>query len=263
VPKFSNFSWLIALALPSGACSSTLAPPNGACALDQSVSCGVSLDGGVSNDVGLNGYSCTGAARPDDNPHYIEGVPQGIVCADRGLVQGKQTYCCSSNLATCAYDPITSCDPGTWGFECRGSSRPEALNAAIACGNGVYRGDYIDYCCSGQDQPTGCTQISSGCSDRLTGFTCPGSVLPRGEDLGASESRADYYRPLCSMPKQAANVTYNSYCCYMPALPPEGGSCVQDTVVPGCAPGRFGFACYGTENPHDDFSPMQCPDKGV
>jgi hypothetical protein len=38
---------------------------------------------------------------------------------------------------------------------------------------------------------------------------------------------------------------------------------VQDTSVPGCAPGRFGFACYGPENPHDDYLPMQCNSPGV
>jgi len=49
----------------------------------------------------------------------------------------------------------------------------------------------------------------------------------------------------------------------MPALIPPGATCVQDTVVPGCAAGRFGFACYGPDTPDQDYAPMSCPDPGV
>jgi hypothetical protein len=83
-----------------------------------------------------------------------------------------------------------------------------------------------------------------------------------GEQLGASESRADYYRPLCPMPTQAANITRSNYCCFMPALPPPGASCIQNTRVPGCAAGRFGFACYGPDTPEEDYPPMRCPEAG-
>jgi hypothetical protein len=263
LPLFCTLT-LLPLTLLGGACSSSLAPPDGLCSLDQAVDCGVSLDGGAEEIVGLSGYSCSGTVRPDDAARYDEGVPEGRVCADRGpTADGKQSYCCSPSATPCAYDPVASCDSGTFGYQCLGASRPEAFDAAITCGNGVVASDYIDYCCSGQTQPDGCTQVSSGCSDRLTGFTCPSGALPKGEDLGSSESRADYYRLLCPIPTPAANVKFDNYCCYMPALVPVGASCVQDTTVPGCAPGRFGFACYGPDTPDQDYPSMQCPGRGA
>jgi hypothetical protein len=60
----------------------------------------------------------------------------------------------------------------------------------------------------------------------------------------------------------APNPDYNNYCCFPPAPLPEGASCVQHPGVPDCAPGRFGFACYGTDRPQDDYLPMQCPEPG-
>jgi hypothetical protein len=252
----------------AGAPGSNAAGLSGTCsvvpAADPSVDCKVSLTADPPRDVGLVGYACTGSARPDDNPRYLEGVPEGIVCASKGDVGGgRQGYCCSANVTSCAYNPVGSCDPGTDGFQCRGSSRPEALNAAIHCGNGVRQDQFINYCCTGQKLADGCVQVNTlGCSERLTGFSCPGLALPKGEQLGVSESRADYYRPLCPVPTVAPNVTRNNYCCYMPALVPEGASCVQDTQVPGCPAGHFGFACYGPDTPSEDYLPMTCPKPG-
>jgi hypothetical protein len=269
--KQSDFSVLFAaaalsLAVSGVGCSSSPVEPNGACAIDATVTCNVSfaLDGSAPVPVGLLGYSCTGTTRPDENARYVDGVPQGTVCASKGAsADGKQTYCCTAGATTCAYNPVADCDSGD-GYQCRGSSRPEAVNPAIKCGNGVEQDEYINYCCSGQRGPEECKQVNTiNCSERLTGFSCPANALPKGEELGASESRADYYRPLCPMPTVGDNVTRNNYCCYMPALIPPGASCVQDTVVPGCAPGRFGFACYGPETPQQDYAPMHCPDKGV
>jgi hypothetical protein len=259
---------LAALALvASTGCSSSLVPPDGTCVQDQTVSCSVSfsLDGGTQS-VGLLGYSCTGTRRPDQDAKYVDEVPQGTVCASRGPnATGQQTYCCSPPDTSCAYNPAaTDCDATTDGYQCRGSSRPEALNPAILCGNGVQEGDYVNYCCSGQKQPAECIQTNAvTCSERLTGFSCPAGALPKAEELGASESRADFYRPLCPIPTPAANVKYSNYCCFTPSLVPEGGSCVQDTLVAGCAAGRFGFACYGPDTPNQDYPPMHCPDKGV
>ena len=264
-------SWRFALvALPLAvfdlACSSSREPPNGECGVDATINCDVSfsLVGSAPMPVGLRGYTCSGTKRPDDEPRYLEGVPRGTVCADRGATaDGKQSYCCSTTIDSCAYNPVADCDSGT-GFQCRGSNRPEALNPAIKCGNGVFQEQYINYCCSGQAQPAECIQTNAvSCSERLTGFSCPGLSLPKGEQLGASESRADYYRPLCPTPTPASNITRNNYCCFMPALIPPGATCVQHTSVPGCAAGRFGFACYGPDTPEQDYPPMHCPEKGV
>jgi hypothetical protein len=212
------------------------------------------------------GFSCTGSARPDDAPEYLEGVPEGTVCADRGEPNdhGARGYCCTRRTTSCAFNPVALCDEGSYGFQCRGSNRPDSLNAALSCGNGVIDADYLDYCCAGAPQQPGCLQTDAvGCSSRLLGFTCRGAELPRGEQLGASKSRADYYRLLCSAPTPAGNPEYNNYCCFTPAPLPKGGSCVQHTKVPGCDAGRFGFACYGPERPEDDYAPVHCPEPGV
>jgi len=251
------------LGLVFTACSSDIVPISGECHVDAALTCGVSLDGSTPTDAGLVGYSCVGGARPDLDARYEDGVPEGLVCAAVPGTGDSHGYCCSPNKTPCAYNPVAACDSGTYGYQCRGSSRPEALNPAISCGNGVEQGDYINYCCSGESQPSGCTQKDTvGCSPRLTGFECTGSNLPKGEQLGQSESRADYYRPLCRMPALSPSGKVNTYCCYMPALVPVGGSCVQDVHVPGCAAGRFGFACYGPDSPDQDYAPMHCPAPG-
>jgi hypothetical protein len=265
------FGLVLPLALAGGGCSADLAKANGTCVVNASLDCGVSgPDGGADLPAGLTGYSCDGTARPDDNAHYYDGVPQGAVCADNGTTpDGKRNFCCTPPTTSCAYNPVSSCtDQNYYGFQCYGSTRPDALNPALNCGNGVDNGNNIDYCCSAEMLPPSqtCTALKGGiCPPQLTPFSCPGTALPRAELFGMSESRADYYRPLCSMPIPLPNPNQKNYCCYMPALIPDGGSCVQDTTVPGCGgnPNQFGFACYGPENPHDDYLPMQCNSPGV
>ena len=178
------------LALTCSGCSTTLAQANGACAVDSTLDCGVSSDGGVT-EAGLTGYACTGLARPDQDARYVESVPQGTVCADRGTTaDGRHSYCCSPSAlpTTCAYNPVATCsDPDTFGYECRGSSRPEAFNPALICGNGVVQGDYLDYCCSGEAQAPGCTELKGAfCPKQLTGFSCSGGELPKAEQFGTS-----------------------------------------------------------------------------
>lgn len=210
----------------------------------------------------LVAYTCAGGARPDEAPRYIEGVPEGFVCADAPGAAGA--WCCTAAPTTCAFNPVAACDPGFYGFECRGANRPEALNPRLACGQGVRRDDLIDYCCAGGPRTPGCVQSDSVvCSTRLMGWTCQGGSLPRGEELGANRSRADLYALLCPVATPAGNQAYDNYCCFTPAPTPEGASCVQDTKVPGCAPGRFGFACYGPDTPADDYPPMRCAEPPV
>jgi hypothetical protein len=83
-----------------------------------------------------------------------------------------------------------------------------------------------------------------------------------GSDLKSSESHADNYRFLCQNPALAADGKTYDFCCYMAAPLPEGSSCLGDTSVPGCAVGRFGFACTGVDTPDQSYLPMNCPDKG-
>ena len=240
------------------ACSSAAPARDGSCTPDSDDKLGCGDD--------YSGYHCTGSARPDDAPKYVEGVPQGIVCADRGEAdaQGARGFCCTKRSTACAWNPVALCDEGFFGFQCRGANRPDALNAELSCGNGVREDDLINYCCTGSSKEAGCLQSDAVmCSSRLMGFTCRGDNLPRGEQLGANKSRTDFYRLLCSSPTPAGNPEYNNYCCYPPAPVPEGGSCIQHTTVPGCKSGRFGFACYGPETPEDDYLPMRCPEPGV
>lgn len=261
--------WRLALwslaALLSGACSSGPPAANGVCGVSSALDCsGAVADGGVASAAGLTGYSCTGSARPDDAPSFIDGVPRGAVCTDRGTVDGKHAYCCSAPTTPCAYNPVAICGNGTYGYQCRGAERPDALNSTIVCGQGLRDGDLIDYCCSGTRSKAGCSQYeAAGCPSSLDGWQCTGASAPTEEELGPNESRADYTLALCGVPMPAPNPNVHFFCCYTPVGVPIGGSCVQDRAVPGCAPGNFGFACYGPDTPEDDYPPMHCSGPGV
>src|SRR5262245_28921607 len=185
------------------ACSNAAPAADGKCSAD--------TEGTLQCGKDYTGHLCTGSARPDDAPRYVEGVPQGIVCADSGprKAEGMQGYCCTKRSTACAYDPVAICDEGFYGFEYRGANRPDTLHAALSCRNGVRRGKLIDYCCTGTEQAPGCLQTDSvKCSTRLMGFSCKGGSLPRGEQLGANKSRTDLYRLLCSSPEPAPNPEY-------------------------------------------------------
>jgi len=237
---------------------------SGACVAD-AINIDCTVNGLPGNTLGLLGYSCTGSARPDDSPTYIDGVPQGLICADRGAANadGTQNYCCTTATMPCAYNPVATCEDKTNdGFQCRGSSRPESLNPATSCTQGVWEGDLINYCCSGTPRVHPCADYG-GCGPGRTGWTCPANVLPSAQDLGVSQSRADLYYLLCPVPVQAPNPNYYNFCCFAAAPIPPGGTCIQDLNVPGCAPGRFGIACYGRDTPDQDFPSMTCPDPGV
>ena len=240
--------------LGTSACTNNDTVPNGTCRVDPAtVNCNVG--DASAESLGLVAYSCTGTARPEEDPTYIDGVPQGLVCAN----QGPQGYCCSARVTSCAYDPVAICDPNTYGYRCQGADRPEALNAAVYCNQGVREGDLIKYCCSGTEPIADCIQSDSvKCSARLMGWTCPLGNTPTSQDLGANKSRADLYYQLCPVPTPADNPKYDNFCCYTPGLAPVGGSCVQDMGVPDCQPGKFGIACYGPDTPEQDFPPLHC-----
>jgi hypothetical protein len=258
--------WLARLALATVAlgCTTRAPEPNGTCAPDPAVSCAV---GDLSAEAAnLTGYSCTGTARPDDDATFIDGIPQGIVCADQPVsAAGVKSYCCTNFTTQCSYNPTAICDQeGNYGYQCYGPDRPEALNAAISCNQGVREDLLVNYCCSGAGIATNCIQSDSiGCASGMTGWTCPKGRQPTAQDLGASKSRADQYYLLCPVPTPAPNEKYELLCCYVPTLVPAGGSCLQDMKVPNCAPGRFGIACYGTDNPEQNYPRLRCPDPGV
>ncbi len=212
-------------------------------------------------DVGLVAYGCTGNARPDLDAHYAEGVPSGLLCADEGeLDDGRQGYCCTPERTVCAYDPVSDCSDDTSGFECWGANRPESLNPALNCSNGYQEGELKNYCCTGQEPAPACEEREGICSIRLMGFACPGGAVPRGENLGANRSRADYFHPACSIPMDTPNPEWKPYCCFMPAPHPLGGTCVPHRSASRCDPGQFAFACYGTDRPEENNLPMICDD---
>jgi hypothetical protein len=240
------------------ACTTHTTESQGTCVPDPAVSC--TVNGFSAEAANLTGYSCTGAARPDDDSTYIDGVPQGLVCAD----QAGGGYCCTNFTTQCSYNPVGICDPGTYGYQCLGANRPEALNPAISCNQGVREDNLINFCCSGTERAANCTQSDAiGCAAGITGWICPTGTQPTAQDMGANKSRADLFYLLCPVPTVAANPKYETYCCYTASLVPAGGTCLQDRNVPGCAPGRFGIACYGTDTPEQNFARLNCPDPGV
>ena len=245
-------------------------------------------------------YVCDGADRPDDNPTYVEGIPEGLVCADVGAVGDAiaRGYCCSPKPGPCALNPTAECalpatckdkDPAIcddryYNFECKGGMRPEVLNSSLFCRNGVVNEPHIDYCCRDVHLPqplavfgTACTEVTGTpkaaadgseltCnSTGLTAFTCPSSdpsIQPTTDTLDRSKSRADFYAPICTK-VGTLKEPMDFYCCYTPKLPPAGATCWGDSTVPNCTGGRFGFSCYGPDTPADDFIPFSCPEPGL
>jgi hypothetical protein len=134
-------------------------------------------------------------------------------------------------------------------------------NAAIYCDQAVRADDLVHYCCAATRLPGSCL-ASAGCPSYLTAWNCRNEEdLPRAQELLASKSRADTYFMTCSIPTVNPDGT-KKYCCYVASLIPEGGTCTQHVRLAGCAPGRFGFACYGPDTPMDDYPVMNCPEPG-
>jgi hypothetical protein len=262
------------LAGPTVACTTHQTESNGTCLPDPAVSC--SVNGFSAESIHLAGYSCTGSARPDENSTYIDGVPQGMVCADEGVVSvagidggvarndGKSGYCCTNFTTQCSLNPAAICDPGNYGYQCLGANRPEAVNPAISCNQGIREANLINYCCSGTQRATNCTQSDAiGCVSGMTGWTCPVGSQPTAQDMGANKSRADSFYLLCPVPTIAANPKYQTFCCFIPGLNPVGGTCLQNMTTTLCAPGRFGIACYGPDTPEQNFQRLSCPEPGA
>jgi hypothetical protein len=272
--RISALGPLLAGAALAG-CMNEPLPQNGICETTSAFSCDTILAGNPNAGVsaGLVAYSCSGTARPDDHPQYIGDYPMGVVCATEGVpdTNGNQAYCCTSGTTSCAYNPVGICPAGNTGFQCRGSERPEVLNAGMTCGNGVHEDPFIDYCCvtATRAMVPGCTQNKGVCpaSLGLNGWSCPTGTLPKGEDFGMSQSRADDYYFVCAVAQPAPNPAISNYCCFTPTPLQPGGSCVTDPTitsqVPSCTAPRFGFSCQGRERPEDDYLPIVCNDPPV
>ncbi|MGC4086803.1 MAG: hypothetical protein QM756_02680 [Polyangiaceae bacterium] len=256
------------LVLGASTCLPARPAPDGECKVDTEavIDCRGKDFANQLVEAGLVPYSCSGTVRPDQNPKYREGVPSGILCADKGLIAGtdRQGYCCTSDPVDCVYEPASECEDPTVKVQCRYGNRPESLNSALSCTNGLWEKDLTTFCCSGQRPKSPCVQTdTAGCPKSVLGFYCTGDTLPTGEDLGPNKSRADYFHPACSIPKpNPNNPDGNYYCCFMPAPTPVGGTCVNYPTLPNCAEGRYGFACYGADRPEEDNLPMNC-DAGV
>jgi hypothetical protein len=240
--------------------------PNGSCVVNSALDCGFAVDGGaVASGWDLVGYSCNGSKRPDDAPTIDQGVPQGLVCADRGAVGDSRNFCCTPGPVECALNPVAICAGPEVGYQCRAPSRPEMLNPLVLCHMGIFEEDLLDYCCA-----TPATLVrqqckedkGAGCAGGSYRWSCPKGDRPTEEEYTNSESKADFYYLFCSVPTPAPNPAYDLTCCFSQALVPVSGTCLQDRSVPGCAPGRFGVACYGPDTAEDDFPPLKC-DPGV
>jgi hypothetical protein len=85
------------------------------CSRNEAVPCANSPDGGAPTG-GLVGYTCPREARPDMDPHYAQGIPQGLVCGDLGAANSDDTqnYCCSAQETTCAFNPVAVCPQNTF-----------------------------------------------------------------------------------------------------------------------------------------------------
>lgn len=268
-------------------CNTATSTVNGSCQSSSALGCDTVLAGNPDAGVPLDlvAYSCTESARPDLNASFIDGVPQGQVCADEGtLSDGTLGYCCTrpESPTNCAYDPVTTATcPEGYGYHCRGANRPEVYNPLLTCGNGVRDDTFINFCCHAQPRPTGCTESKGACTGPalvgLTGWVCPQGYRPRGEDYGANESRSDYYYFVCGVPTPAPNGRDNLYCCLIPKPVPPGSSCVYSPdaaskldpvtgmpILPNCGSNRFAFACYGRDTPDQDYYPrINCTDPPV
>lgn len=264
---FGTLSLAPTLLLAASTCLPARPAPDGSCQVEpaSAIDCTVATYGTDKIDIGLVPYSCSGSARPDQNSTYVEHIPQGTLCADKGTLgdTGRTAYCCSTRVDNCVYNPVSDCDDPLFGVQCRSGYRPETMNPALSCTNGYLEGKFRNYCCSGNRPPSPCLQSDTlGCPPSIQGYSCQDEALPSGEDLGANESRADFFHPTCSIPKIAPNPKFKNYCCFMPALVPKGGTCTTHPSLEGCAPGRYAFACYGPDTPEQDNYPMKC-DPGV
>lgn len=272
--KYLTISGIVSIVVSAAiGCRTDDVVEDGSCTLDTAsiVDCSVKRLVGEpfpAESIGIKSYLCSGSARPDGEPTYVDGAPQGLVCDDKGDVSGQgRGYCCNDVISTCAYDPSAECPDETYsGYNCLGI-RPDFLNPLLYCREGVHSGGYINFCCRDKEapKPDGVTpsfcqpKVVAGvvCASGLAAWQCPETDTPKSEEIPQNGSRSDFYAPMCSAMGPVENKVVN-YCCFTPKLPPVGASCEARTGVPGCGYGRFGFACFGVDKPSDYHTPMIC-----
>jgi hypothetical protein len=117
------------LAVASWAClkNDIMESKSALCSRNEAVPCGSTPDGGAPTG-GLVGYTCPREARPDMDPHYSQGVPQGLVCGDFGAANGddSQNYCCTPKESTCAFNPVAVCPQNTYSMLLTGAQEVPA-----------------------------------------------------------------------------------------------------------------------------------------
>ena len=75
----------------------------------------------------------------------------------------------------------------------------------------------------------------------MSGWTCTDGAIRAAEDFKANESRAGFSTSCARRRRPAPTPARQLLCCFVPALPQPGGSCVSDLNVPDCEENRFGF----------------------
>jgi len=101
------------------------------CNRNEAVPCGTVPDGGAPTG-NLVGYTCPREARPDMNPHYNQGIPQGLVCGDFGAANAddSQNYCCTAQEDTCAFNPVAVCPQNTYSMMLTGAQEVPSNDSA-------------------------------------------------------------------------------------------------------------------------------------
>ena len=260
-----NRRLLLGAVLPLAmACETDPPARDGTCVVNSALDCSYTVNGdAVTAGWNLVGYSCSGTVRPDDSPTIDHGIPNGLLCANRGAGDGGTTnYCCTPETVECALNPETACAEPEVGYQCRAPNRPEMLNPLILCHQGVFDpGELLNYCCATPEtiaRERCYEDKGAGCTNGAYRWSCPVGSRPTEEEYTNSESKADFYYLFCSVPMPAPNPAQILYCCFSQALPQVGGTCLQSQSVPGCAPGRYCVACYGWDTAEEDFPPLRC-----
>jgi len=154
---------------------------------------------------------------------------------------------------TCRTDASVSCVGGGTGYSCTTTEAPDQHDSALACGEGVARGNgETAFCCvpvSGFASGGSCAvdPAVQGCVNGSYGFSCTGSSTPDKADASL----------ICSSGTPASS-GLTLYCClYTAAM----SSCTSDpSVTSGCKGegASYGFSCTGSDAPDKTFGYLVC-----
>ena len=195
------------------------------------------------------GYSCSGAASPDN------GDPSLNCSQGTAGTSGDTLYCCipDSVISTsCHSDPsISTCGGSSFGFSCTGGAQPDQ-GGSLVCSAGVggNNGDTL-YCCTSyvaSSSTSTCTQDTTvQCGPSVIGFSCTGSDTP--DQANASLA--------CS---SGTSTSAGSLFCCQTGAPGPGTttpSCGLDGSV-SCPSPSAGYTCTGGDTPTRTNAPLAC-----